>query len=119
LKLGTTLRSTLPPPRFRPPQLMLVGGGNSMLVDLDLTSIDADEYLTGHNSGLGGDVGEDLRTEDLFGSMDGDDDLIRMATPCSNASLVTMTPMPPQGPGQRTRMTSTTRTKGHNPKTRA
>jgi hypothetical protein len=78
---------------------MLVGGGNSMLVDLDLTSIDADEYLTGHNSGLGGDVGEDLRTEDLFGSMDGDDDLIRMATPCSNASLVTMTPMPPQGPG--------------------
>jgi hypothetical protein len=79
---------------------------------VDLTSIDADKYRAGLNSGPRGDDGEDLGSADLFGdfgAVDGDDG-VRMATPSSTASTVTptVTPgattivmlMPPQGSGR-------------------
>jgi hypothetical protein len=51
LKLLTTWRSTLPCPRFHPARPMLVDGSSLVPADLDLTSMNVDEYLTGHNSG--------------------------------------------------------------------
>jgi hypothetical protein len=88
---------------------------------MDLTSIDVDEYRAGLN---GEPWGDDLGTTDLFGAfgaMDGDDG-VRMATPSSTMStvmptvthiampmtMVTATPMPPQGLRQRTRQLLTT-----------
>jgi hypothetical protein len=58
-------------------------------VDLDPTSIDADDY----RAGLDAD-GEDLRRVDLFGAGDGGDDRNRMAMPSSNTSTtVTRAPV--------------------------
>jgi hypothetical protein len=104
-------------------------------VHVDLTSIDADEYRAGLNSGPRGDDNEDLRTMDLFGAfgaVDGDDG-VGMATPSSTTSTVmptatptvtptttptaTATPSPQQGSGQRTRPPSISRAQVRNRKT--
>jgi hypothetical protein len=68
-------------------------------VDLEATSIDADEYLAGLHDGPRGDDNEDLGAADLFDARarDADDDGDRMATliPSSNASSMaagTVTP---------------------------
>jgi hypothetical protein len=76
-------------------------------------------------STLLGSTMEDLETTDFFGYVDGDDGLVGMATPSSNASTMTVTPMltatvtpmAPQGLGHRTRTMSTTRAQGRNHKT--
>jgi hypothetical protein len=94
-------------------------------VPMDLTSIDADEYLAGLNGGPRADDSEDLGTTDLFGAFGAVDcdDGVRMATPSSTTStvmptvtpiatliaMVTATPMPPQEPRKRTRQPWTTR----------
>jgi hypothetical protein len=64
------------PHRFRLPR--------SRHVDLDLTSIDADDY----RAALDAD-GEDLRRADLFGASDGGDGGNGMAMPSSNTSTAT------------------------------
>jgi hypothetical protein len=64
------------PPRFRSPRLRHV--------DVDLTSINADDY----RAGLDAD-GVDLGRADLFGASDGGDGGNEMATPSSNTSMAT------------------------------
>jgi hypothetical protein len=61
-----------------------------VVVDLEATSIDADEYLAGIHGGPRGDGDKDLRAIDLFGARerdanDGDDGMVT-PTPSSNAS---------------------------------
>jgi hypothetical protein len=64
------------PPRFLSPRPRHVD------VDLDLTSIDTDDY----HAGLDAD-GEDLGRADLFDANDGGDNGNGMATPSSNMSM--------------------------------
>jgi hypothetical protein len=66
------------PHRFQSPRSRHVD------VDVDLTSIDADDY----RAALDAD-GEDLRRVDLFGASDGGDGGNGMAMPSSNTSTVT------------------------------
>jgi hypothetical protein len=65
---------------------------------VDLTSIDADEYLVGLNGGPRGDNGKDLGTANLFGVVDGDDG-VGMSMLSSYESTTTVMSTPPQGLG--------------------
>jgi hypothetical protein len=66
------LRNNLPPPHFRPPRLRSIRGvgGSSTPVDVDVeaTSIDANEYLAGLHDIPRGDDDKDLGAADLIGA---------------------------------------------------
>jgi hypothetical protein len=83
-----------------------------VVVDLEATSIDADEYLAGIHGGPRGDGDKDLRAIDLFGARerdanDGDDGMVT-PTPSSNASSMAARTLSSTQWGQRAVMTQKT-----------